>query len=238
MVKKPTYRELEQRVEKLRKETLERRRMEQELIKLYHAVNQSPSAIMITNSDGIVEYVNPKFVEITGYTANEVTGTNAADLGEQKPEEKKRMWEAIRSGDEWRGEFYNKKKGGQRYWERASISAIKNQEGLITHYVKVAEDMTELKRAQEALRESQKRVYENQKRLEILKFANEMALTLMHELRNPLVSIGGFSKRISDGSYPDDKLTEYTKIIFEQARRLDEALKDVLVQLKGAADQL
>ena len=90
-----------------------------------------------------------------------------------------------------------KTKSGKRYWERASISAIKNQEGLITHYVKVAEDMTELKHAQEALRESQKRVYENQKRVEILKFANEMALTLMHELRNPLVSIGGFSKRIS-----------------------------------------
>ena len=237
-MKKPTYQELRQRVEKLEKEALEGRRIEQELLKLYHAVNQSPSAIMITDSEGVVEYVNPKFVEITGYTAKEAAGTNAAELGEQEPEEKQQMWEAIRSGDEWRGEFYNKKKSGERYWERASISAIKNQEGLITHYVKVAEDMTELKHAQEALRESQKRVYEHQKRMEILKFANEMALTLMHELRNPLVSIGGFSKRISDGSYPDDKLTEYAKIIFEQAGRLDKALNEVLVQLKGAADQL
>jgi PAS domain S-box-containing protein len=237
-MKKPTYQELEQRVEKLEKEALEGRRIEQELLKLYHAVNQSPSGIMITDSEGVIEYVNPKFVEITGYTAKEVTGTNAAELGEQEPEEKKQMWEAIRSGDEWRGEFYNKKKSGERYWERASISAIKNQEGLITHYVKVAEDMTELKHAQEALRESQRRVYEHEKRVEILKFANEMALTLMHELRNPLVSIGGFSKRISNGSYPDDKLTEYTRIIFEQARRLDKALNEVLVQLKGAAEQL
>jgi PAS domain S-box-containing protein len=237
-MKKPTYQELEQRVEKLEKEALEGRRIEQELLKLYHAVNQSPSGIMITDSEGVIEYVNPKFVEITGYTAKKVTGTNAAELGEQEPEEKKQMWEAIRSGDEWRGEFYNKKKSGERYWERASISAIKNQEGLITHYVKVAEDMTELKHAQEALRESQRRVYEHEKRVEILKFANEMALTLMHELRNPLVSIGGFSKRISNGSYPDDKLTEYTRIIFEQARRLDKALNEVLVQLKGAAEQL
>jgi PAS domain S-box-containing protein len=237
-MKKPTYQELEQRVEKLEKEALEGRRIEQELLKLYHAVNQSPSGIMITDSEGVIEYVNPKFVEITGYTAKEVTGTNAAELGEQEPEEKKQMWEAIRSGDEWRGEFYNKKKSGERYWERASISAIKNQEGLITHYVKVAEDMTELKHAQEALRESQRRVYEHEKRVEILKFANEMALTLMHELRNPLVSIGGFSKRISNGSYPDDKLTGYTRIIFEQARRLDKALNEVLVQLKGAAEQL
>jgi PAS domain S-box-containing protein len=237
-MKKPTYQELEQRVEKLEKEALEDRRIEQELLRLYHAVNQSPSGIMITDSEGVIEYVNPKFVEITGYTAKEVTGTNAAELGQQEPEEKKQMWEAIRSGDEWRGEFYNNKKSGERYWERASISAIKNQEGLITHYVKVAEDMTELKHAQEALRESQRRVYEHEKRVEILKFANEMALTLMHELRNPLVSIGGFSKRISNGSYPDDKLTEYTRIIFEQARRLDKALNEVLVQLKGAAEQL
>jgi nitrogen-specific signal transduction histidine kinase len=71
----------------------------------------------------------------------------------------------------------------------------------------------------------------------VLKFANDMALKLMHELRNPLVSIGGFSKRISSRDYQDDKLKEYTTIIFEQAKRLDGALSKVLVQLQAAADE-
>jgi signal transduction histidine kinase len=145
------------------------------------------------------------------------------------------MWGVIESGGEWRGEFHNKKKNGALYWERASISSMKNHDGLITHYVKVAEDITDLKRAQHKLRDSQKELYENQRRLDILKFANDMALRLMHELRNPLVSIGGFSQRIATGHYADDKLAEYTGIIFQEAKRLDKALSELLVQLEAAA---
>ena len=238
MVGKPSYEELEERVRALETEAVKRRQMEKELLKLYHAVNHSPSAIMITDADGVIEYVNAKFAEITGFSAEEVLGTNAADLGEQGRDEETEMWDTIKSGREWRGEFLNKKRNGELYWERASISSIKDRNNVITHYVKVAEDVTELKRAQNELRESQQQLYEHQKRMGILKFANDMALKLMHELRNPLVSIGGFSKRISRGHYSDEKLAEYTTIIFEQSKRLDSALKQVLLQLEAAAHQV
>jgi two-component system CheB/CheR fusion protein len=231
MAKKPTHKEPH-------KQDADRQSVDEELLKLSHAVKQSPSAIMITDAQGIIEYVNPKFVDITGFTTEEVFGTNATDLGKQTPDEETEMWDRIRSGSVWQGEFRNKKKSGEGYWERASISAIRNQDGLITHYVKVAEDITELKEAQNALRESQRRIFEQEKQVEILKFANDMALKFMHELRNPLVSIGGFSERISSGKYGEDKLMEYTGIIYEQAKRLDKALSELLVQLKDAAEKV
>jgi PAS domain S-box-containing protein len=237
MAKKPSYEELEQRVKALEKQACERLPMEGELLKLYHAVNHSPSAIMITDAQGLIEYVNPKFHDMTGFTAYEIVGKNAADLGEQSPEEEKTMWEALESGGLWRGEFRNKKKNGETYWERASISSIKDKGGMITHYVKVAEDITDLKRAQDELRESQQALFEHQRRLGILEFANDMAMRLMHELRNPLVSIGGFSKRIATGHYAEDKLAEYTEIIFEEAKKLEKALSELLVQLDASAQK-
>jgi two-component system CheB/CheR fusion protein len=230
MAKRPTH-------EEPHKQNADRQSVEEELLKLSHAVKQSPSAIIITDAQGIIEYVNPKFVDITGFTTEEIVGTNAADLGNQTSEEEAEMWDRIRSGSVWRGEFRNKRKSGEGYWERASISAIRNQDGLITHYVKVAEDITELKEAQNALRGSQRRLFEQEKRLEMLKFANDMALKFMHELRNPLVSIGGFSERISRGKYGKDEVMEYTGIIYEQAKRLDKALNELLVQLKAAAEK-
>ena len=224
--------------EKQKSRDTSRECVEDELLKLTHAVTHSPAAIIITDAQGIIEYVNPRFVDMTGFASEEIVGTNAADLGEQPSEEEEKMWESIRSGDVWRGEFLNKRKSGEGYWERASISAIRNADGDITHYVKVAEDITELKEAQSALRESQRQLFEQEKHLEILKFANDMALKFMHELRNPLVSIGGFSERISRGKYGADEVMEYTGIIYQQAKRLDKALNELLIQLKTAAEKV
>lgn len=231
MAKRPTH-------EEPHKQNADRQSVEAELLKLSHAVKQSPSAIIITDRQGIIEYVNPKFVDITGFTTEEIVGTNAADLGDQTPEEEAEMWDSIRSGSVWRGEFRNRRKSGEGYWERASISAIRNRDGLITHYVKVAEDITELKEAQNALRESQRQLFEQEKQVEILKFANDMALKFMHELRNPLVSIGGFSERITRGKYGQEEVMEYTGIIYQQAKRLDKALNELLIQLKTAAEKV
>jgi len=99
-------------------------------------------------------------------------------------------------------------------------------------------DITRRKRAQEALWESEKIVYAHEKKMEMLKFANDVALKLMHELRNPLVAVGGFSKLIASKDYPEDKLRQYAKIIMEQANRLDKAVNDVLDHLKAGAEEL
>jgi diguanylate cyclase (GGDEF)-like protein/PAS domain S-box-containing protein len=139
----------------LRREVAERERAEGELRKLSRAVEYGPSVTVITDPAGRIEYANRRHAEVTGYAAEEVVGARAADLGEMPPEEERRMWEAIGSGREWRGEFRNRRKAGGHYWELASISALRDADGDITHYVKVGEDITERKAAERALRTSE-----------------------------------------------------------------------------------
>ena len=137
----------------------ERKDVEEELGKLSRAVEYSPISVVITDIHGTIEYVNPWFTEITGYTPEEAIGQNPRILKTdmQPPEFYRELWETITVGAAWDGEFCNKKKSGELYWEHASISSIRNHQGEITHYVAVKEDITERRRGEEALRESEMR---------------------------------------------------------------------------------
>ena len=132
-----------------------RRQSEDQLRKLSRAVEQSPSTVIITDLDGNIEYANPKFTTVTGYTLDEVRGKNPRILksGETPPAEYHRLWETITAGGEWRGEFHNMRKNGELFWEMASISPIKNADGVITHFLAVKEDITARKHAETAERE-------------------------------------------------------------------------------------
>ncbi len=132
----------------------ESRRLEDEFRKVSNAVKQSSCLIVITDIKGNIEYVNPKFTQVTGYTPEEVIGKNPRVLksGMTPPEEYKQLWTSIFSGGEWRGEFINKRKNGELYWESASISAVKNPKGIVTHFIAVKEDITGRKRMEEELR--------------------------------------------------------------------------------------
>jgi diguanylate cyclase (GGDEF)-like protein/PAS domain S-box-containing protein len=131
---------------------------DRELRKLTRAVEQSPTGIIITDTEGKIEYVNPAFSAATGYRPEEVRGENPRLLksGEQSPEVYKELWETIRDGREWRGEFHNKRKDGTYYWADATIAPITDEEGRITHYVGEQENITERKRMEESLRESER----------------------------------------------------------------------------------
>ncbi len=120
-------------------------------------IDQNPSSIVITDINGIIEYVNPKFTEISGYTLQEAVGKNPRLLktGYTSPEVYKELWDTITGGNVWRGEFRNRKKSGEEYWEEASISPIKSSEGVITRFVGVKEDVTPRKLAEQALKESE-----------------------------------------------------------------------------------
>ncbi|MEA2104626.1 MAG: PAS domain S-box protein [Candidatus Cloacimonadota bacterium] len=144
----------------------EQKKSEEEIRKLSTAVTQSPSVIAITDLKGNLEYVNPKFTEITGYTFEEAIGQNPRILkaGNLPDEMYEDLWDTISSGNIWRGEFHNKRKNGELFWEAASISPIFDKHGTITNYVKVAEDITERKKAAEELKLSEKKyrtVFEN-----------------------------------------------------------------------------
>jgi PAS domain S-box-containing protein len=134
----------------------DQQRAETQLRKLSQAVEQSPASVIITNTDGIIEYVNPKFTEITGYTPEESIGQTPRILksDRQSPEFYKVLWETISSDKEWKGELQNKKKNGELYWESALISPIKNEQGEIINYLAVKEDVTELKQAEANFRHS------------------------------------------------------------------------------------
>jgi PAS domain S-box-containing protein len=130
-----------------------------ELKKLSEAVEHSPASVVVTDKDGIIEYVNPRFSEVTGYTVEEAIGQNPRVLksGDLPKSYYKELWDTILSGKDWRGEFINKRKNGEEFWESASISPILDDEGEITHFVAVKEDITERKAAEEALRASEEK---------------------------------------------------------------------------------
>jgi len=139
------------------RDVTERRRGEERLRQLSEAVEHSPVSVVITDTTGNIEYVNPKFTEVTGYSPAEVLGQNPRVLksGELSREFYQDLWKTIIGGGEWHGELPNRKKNGEMYWESASISPITDDCGVITHFVAVKEDITAQKEMIESLRRSE-----------------------------------------------------------------------------------
>lgn len=130
-----------------------------DVLVMRRVVEQSASAMMITDRSGRIEYINPKFTELTGYTAEELIGRNPNILqsGHMSPELYQSMWDTLLGSGQWQGEVQNKAKDGSEYWVYESISAIKNQAGDITHFLAVEDDITPRKAVESALSESEER---------------------------------------------------------------------------------
>lgn len=126
---------------------------EEQLHVLSAAVRNSPASIVITNREGLIEYVNPAFSRLTGYSESEAIGQNPRILkaGDLPEEFYRELWETLQRGEEWRGEFHNKRKDGSFFWEMASISSIKDAKAEITHFVAVKEDISERKELRDRL---------------------------------------------------------------------------------------
>ncbi|NVO01586.1 MAG: PAS domain S-box protein [Bacteroidetes bacterium] len=134
-----------------------KKQAEEEVYKFLYAIEQSPVTVLITDTKGNIQYANPKFTKVSGYSFDEVIGKNPSILksGKQSDEVYKEMWESISKGIDWSGEFQNKRKNGELYWEMAWISAIRNKDGEIYNYLAVKEDITQRKEAEDALRKSE-----------------------------------------------------------------------------------
>jgi len=132
----------------------ERNREELELRKLTRAVEASPSSVIITDTAGVIEYVNPRCAAVTGWGEGELIGqrTSIFQSGQTPPETYHELWRTITAGGEWRGELLNRRKDGELYWESCRIAPIFDADGEIVYFVAVKEDMTERKRMEEELR--------------------------------------------------------------------------------------
>ena len=151
-------------VQSLKQNQLELRHLNENLEKIVHertaelkkvseAVEQSPASVVITDKKGTIEYINPTFSEVTGYSAEEAIGQSSSLLKSGSLPESfyKDLWDTIIAGRTWKGDFINRKKSGEEFWESASISSIKNDESEITHFVAVKQDITERKKMETAV---------------------------------------------------------------------------------------
>lgn len=136
---------------------VQRKEDSSKIMKLSAAVEQSSASVVITDTKGTIEYVNPRFTEITGYAPQEAIGENPRVLnsGYHDTNFFTDLWNTILSGKDWRGQMVNRKKNGELYWESVSISPILNSKGEITNFIAIKDDITELKLAEEALRNSE-----------------------------------------------------------------------------------
>ncbi len=215
------------RVGSILRDITETRLAGDEIRKLSRAIEQSPSTVLITDTEGKIEYANPKFSQVTGYMLEEILGETPRVLksGTQGPEFYESLWTTIVSGKEWRGEFSNRKKNGEIYWELASVSPVRDANGLITHYVKVAEDITERKRAEEALRQRTAELEVRNKELDAF------AHTVAHDLQNPLGVMIGFAETLDEESVlvPQEELKSYLHTIAQYGRKMSNIIDELLL---------
>jgi PAS domain S-box-containing protein len=205
----------------------ERKLKEHKFRQLSRAVEQSPNVIMITDTQGDIQYVNPKFTAITGYSYDEAMGKNPRILKSEEtpPETYKELWRTITTGGEWRGEFHNRRKNGELFWESASISPITDEKGAITHFLAVKEDITEHKQLTEQFLRAQR--VENLGRL---------ASGVAHDLNNILAPIMMASSMLND-DLPPQTHHQLVTTIHEAAQRGADIVKQVLTFARGVEGQ-
>jgi PAS domain S-box-containing protein len=217
----------------LLRHTLQRRALRSQVRLLVEAVEQSPVVVLITNAGGRIDYVNPSFSRLFGYSFGEAKGSSPKllDSGQNPPGLARSLWRSIAAGHVWKGEFLNRAKDGSVLCVSSTISAVKDSQGRTTHYIGIMADVTEAKRADRE-RESliQQLARANQ---DLHRFAEISA----HHLQEPTRRLVSFSQRTVtrlQGRIHDDEAVESLNFIAQQAGRLRDLLRDI--QLYLAAD--
>ncbi len=186
---------------------------------LAQSVEQSPTLVIITDLNGNIEYVNKKFEETTGYSMDEMLGKNPGILKSGKTPESTyiELWSRLNQGKEWRGEFHNKKKNGDFYWELAFITPIKNDLGKISHYLAIKEDITERKELELQLMQSQK-----------MESVGTLAGGISHDFNNILTVINGYSDLVLMRLKKTDPMFEEISTIKKAGKRGEKLTRQIM----------
>ncbi len=197
---------------------------ERQLKLLSRSVEQSPVSIVITDIQGKIEYVNPVFETTSGYTMDEIRGKSLKMLksGFHSMDFYQDLWNTILSGKDWRGEFRNKKKCGEYYWNHAVISPIQNSRGEVTNFVSVMEDITESKKMVEQLLEAKEKAEESN-RLKTAFLAN-----ISHEIRTPMNGIMGFAEILKDPGLSRKNQLKFYDVIENSGKRMLDTVNDLI----------
>ena len=228
---------IESDMQQLTASAAELERQQQALRKFSLAIEHGPVSVVITDASAKIEYVNPKFTEISGYAPEEAVGRRPSLLksGLTPQEVYAGMWQCLRAGRDWHGELLNRKKNGELFWEDTSISPLKDEQGRITHYVAVKEDITARKLSDAEILdhnvELERRVTERTRRLtESNRELESFSYSISHDLRAPLRALNGFASLMADnckGCAKTESL-EYMGRIQRASLRMGNLMDDIL----------
>ncbi len=212
----------------------ELKKAENEIRKLSVAVEQNPTTIVITDTEGNIEYVNNKFTELTGYTFKEAKGKNASVLNSGRTNTKIfiDLWNTLKMGKVWKGEFINKKKNGEKFIEYATIAPIFDENNKTTNYIAIKEDVTIKRQLENTLKK-------NEKKLRELNATKDKFFSIIaHDLRSPFNAIIGFSEMLfkKHSEYDAKKREQIIKLILSSSKETYDLLENLLQWAKTQID--
>ncbi len=204
-----------------------------ELARFSYIVDQSPATIIITDLDGVVEYVNTAFCERTGYRRGQVVGQHSRLFRARNttPDTYRELWTTVSSGQTWRGEFLTETVSGDQFWESAVISPIRTSDGTIVNYVAIKEDITERKAFERDLRLAKEEAEQAAKAKAVF------LATMSHEIRTPMNGVLSMANLLSQSVLPDDE-TSLVSVIQQSATALLTIIDDILDFSKIEAGRL
>jgi two-component system sensor histidine kinase/response regulator len=210
---------------------LEHQRLQ--MVTLSRAIEQSPVSVVITTPDGTIEYVNPYFETISGYSAKEAVGRNPRILnsGKQPASFFQQMWQTLKDGESWSGEMINRRKNGSLYWERVHISPVFDEKAAIVHFVGVKEDITEHKQALNDLN----RAKQDAEAASVAK--SQFLANMSHEIRTPMNGVIGMLGLLMDTDLTDEQ-HDFARTARISANSLLSIINDILDFSKIEAGKL
>ena len=214
----------------------ERKKAEQELRKLWRAIEHSAHGVVITDAEGVIEYVNPAFTRTTGYAPEEVIGRTPSVLrsGYHDNEFYAELWRTIKAGKVWHGEFINRRKDGSLYYEEQTIAPVPDEHGRITHFIAVKQDITQRKQLIRELKEAKAQTEQ------ALAFKSALLATISHDLRTPLGAIVGYADMLQQGVFGplNDEQKERLEAILSSAHYMRELISMLLLHAEMESDTL